>query len=387
MIHRLLREPLVHFLVLGGLLFGLYQWLGGPAASAGGGEIVVTEGRVRNLTDTFTRTWQRPPTGDELNGLVEDYIREEVLYREGVALGLDRDDTIIRRRLRQKLEFVSEDAASALEPTDAELTAFLATNADRYRVESRLTFSQVFLDPSKRGDRLEADAAGLLDALRDARRPGRSVHPRRQPDARPALRAGDRRRHHAAVRRGVRGCPAGPAGGRVGGPGEVGLRGAPGAHRRPRRRAGRRRSPRCGTPSRGTGPRSAGSSFWTSSTRRSAVATRCASRGNESPLIRASCCLAVLLGLASAASAHEVRPAYLEMIERSPDTWDVLFKVPAAGEDLRFGLYLQLPADVRARGPAEERVQRPRPRGAVDHPAPGRPRRRGDRGRGPVRRR
>ncbi len=165
MFHRLLREPLVHFLVLGGLLFGTYQWLGG-AGDGGGGEILVTEGRIRNLTDTFTRTWQRPPTGEELDGLVEDYIREEVLYREGVALGLDRDDTIIRRRLRQKLEFVSEDAARASEPTDGELTEFLAKNADRYRVESRLTFTQVFLDPSKRGDRLEADAAGLLDALR-----------------------------------------------------------------------------------------------------------------------------------------------------------------------------------------------------------------------------
>jgi hypothetical protein len=163
---RLLREPLLHFLLLGGLLFGLYQWLGGPDASAAGGDVVVTEGRIRNLTDTFSRTWQRPPTAEELNGLIEDYIREEVLYREGVALGLDRDDTIIRRRLRQKLEFVSEDAANALEPTDAELAEFLAKNADRYRVESRLTFSQVFLDPSKRGAELEADAASLLDALR-----------------------------------------------------------------------------------------------------------------------------------------------------------------------------------------------------------------------------
>jgi PPIC-type PPIASE domain len=163
---RLLREPLLHFLLLGGLLFGLYQWLGGRDASAAGGDIVVTEGRIRNLTDTYTRTWQRPPTAEELNGLIEDYIREEVLYREGVALGLDRDDTIIRRRLRQKLEFVSEDAANALEPTDAELAEFLAKNADRYRVESRLTFSQVFLDPSKRGAELEADAASLLDALR-----------------------------------------------------------------------------------------------------------------------------------------------------------------------------------------------------------------------------
>jgi hypothetical protein len=130
------------------------------------GEIVVTEGRIGNLTETFARTWQRPPTAEELNGLVEDYIREEVLYREGVALGLDRDDTIIRRRLRQKLEFVSEDAASAVEPTDTELAAYLAKNADDYRVEAQLTFTQVFLDPSKRGDRFDTDAAALLDVLR-----------------------------------------------------------------------------------------------------------------------------------------------------------------------------------------------------------------------------
>lgn len=166
MIHRLLREPLLHFLVLGTLLFGVYQWLGGPATSATSGEIVVTEGRIRNLTETFARTWQRPPAAEELDGLVEDYIREEVLYREGVALGLDRDDTIIRRRLRQKLEFVSEDAASAVEPTDADLAEYLAKNANNYRVESQLTFTQVFLDPAKRGDQFDTDAAALIDALR-----------------------------------------------------------------------------------------------------------------------------------------------------------------------------------------------------------------------------
>ena len=156
-------------MLLGGLLFVLYGWIGGADGDADGGDIVVTEGRIRNLTDTFTRTWQRPPTGEELSGLVEDYIREEVLYREGVALGLDRDDTIIRRRLRQKLEFVSEDAVNAVEPSDAELGKFLAANADRYGVDARLSFSQVFLDPSRRGDRLDEEAAGLLDALRTRR--------------------------------------------------------------------------------------------------------------------------------------------------------------------------------------------------------------------------
>lgn len=164
---RLLREPLVHFLVLGAALFALYALVGGEG-DAPAGEIVVTEGRVRNLAETFTRTWQRPPTAVELDNLVEDFIREEVLYREAVALGLDRDDTVIRRRLRQKLEFVSGDAIAA-EPTEAELAALLAANPDAYRVEALVDFSQVFLDPVKRGGALDADAAAFLDALRGGR--------------------------------------------------------------------------------------------------------------------------------------------------------------------------------------------------------------------------
>ncbi|MCK6370078.1 MAG: peptidyl-prolyl cis-trans isomerase [Gammaproteobacteria bacterium] len=164
---RLAREPLVHFALLGAVLFIAYEqldpaWSGGAAAE----EIVVTAGRVRSLAGTFARTWQRPPTPAELDGLVEDYIREEVLYREALALGLDRDDTVVRRRLRQKLEFLSEDMAAA-EPTAEELAAFFAENATAYQREAELTFAQVFLDPSKRGDRLEADAARLLETLRN----------------------------------------------------------------------------------------------------------------------------------------------------------------------------------------------------------------------------
>ncbi len=164
---RLAREPLVHFLLLGAVLFGAYRLLnaGGPGAGSAG-EIVVTQGRIRSLAETFSRTWQRPATAEEMQGLVEDYIREEVLYREAVAIGLDRDDTVIRRRLRQKLEFVSEDSGAAEQPTEQALVEFLAANPESYRIESWLTFRQIFLDPSKRGAGLEADAAGLLDALR-----------------------------------------------------------------------------------------------------------------------------------------------------------------------------------------------------------------------------
>jgi hypothetical protein len=159
----LAREPLVHFLLLGALLFALDAWLR-PTTSATG-EIVVSEARVRSLAQNFSRAWQRPPSREEIDGLVEDHIREEVLVREALALGLDRDDTIIRRRLRQKIEFVSEEAAALARPTDEDLAAYLAAHADAFRVEPRATFTQVYLDPRKRAKSLEADTKRLLDAL------------------------------------------------------------------------------------------------------------------------------------------------------------------------------------------------------------------------------
>lgn len=161
---RLAREPLLHFLLLGAALFALHRAIAGPGG-APAGEIVVSRGRMEALAQTFAQTWQRPPTPQELDGLVADYVRDEVLYREAVALGLDRDDTVVRRRMRQKLEFLAEDAAPA-EPTDAELAAHLAAHADAFRRDAQLTFTQIFLDPGKRGAALPADAAALLETLR-----------------------------------------------------------------------------------------------------------------------------------------------------------------------------------------------------------------------------
>jgi hypothetical protein len=109
---QLLREPLGHFLLLGAVLFGVFAWVG-DRGSARAGHIVITPGHLEHLTVNFTRTWQRSSTAHELAGLIDDYVREEVLYREAVALGLDRDDTIVRRRLRQKLEFLTEETAEA----------------------------------------------------------------------------------------------------------------------------------------------------------------------------------------------------------------------------------------------------------------------------------
>ena len=168
MLKSLLREPLVQFLLLGAALFAIDAWLRPAAAPATGGEIVVSEARIRNLAQNFARTWQRPPTREELEGLVESHIREEVMVREALALGLDRDDAIIRRRLQQKVEFVSEEAAALARPTDDELNVYLKANADAFRVEPRATFTQVFLDPAKHAGTIDADAKRLQETLNRA---------------------------------------------------------------------------------------------------------------------------------------------------------------------------------------------------------------------------
>ena len=160
----LLREPLVHFLLLGGLLFLFFEWRGsgGPTSS----RIAITPGLVEHLASGFGRTWQRPPTDAELKGLIDDYVKEEIATREAVGMGLDRDDTIIRRRLRQKLEFLAEDAASAAPATDAELRAWLDKHPESFRAEPRLAFRQVYVSPERRGASAGSDAETLLARLR-----------------------------------------------------------------------------------------------------------------------------------------------------------------------------------------------------------------------------
>jgi hypothetical protein len=161
---QLLREPLVHFLLLGVTLFGGFALVGDHTGERAG-QIVVTPGHVEHLMVSFTRTWQRPPTAPELAGLIDDYVREEVLYREAVAMGLDRDDTIVRRRLRQKLEFLTEETAETAPPSDAQLQIFLQQHPDAFRLESRLAFQHVYLRRDRRGDAAKAEARQLLVQL------------------------------------------------------------------------------------------------------------------------------------------------------------------------------------------------------------------------------
>ncbi len=165
---KLLREPLLHFLLLGAAMFGAYQLVSDARFSGNQPleEIVITEGHIDALILEFESVWQRPPTEQELDGLVQAHIREEVMYREALAMSLDRDDTIIRRRLQQKLAFLTEDIASLEEPTEAELEAFLATNQERFREQTRFSFEQVYFNVSERGPSAGADAELLLAELR-----------------------------------------------------------------------------------------------------------------------------------------------------------------------------------------------------------------------------
>ncbi|HJS21302.1 MAG TPA: peptidylprolyl isomerase [Steroidobacteraceae bacterium] len=162
----LLRDPLLHFLLLGIGLFVLYRLVAGE--DVGPKEIVVSARTVEGLADNWRRTWQRPPTQDELDSLVEDYVREEVLYREALATGLDRDDTIVRRRLRQKMEFVSDDLAAQIEPTDAELQQYLDQHPDAFRRPARVSFEHLYFSRDRRGERVAADAAAALAQLQSS---------------------------------------------------------------------------------------------------------------------------------------------------------------------------------------------------------------------------
>jgi|RhiMetdeSRZDD1v2_1073273.scaffolds.fasta_scaffold24216_4 hypothetical protein len=165
--HKLLHEPLLHFLLLGAALFVVFGVVD-KRPSDEPGHIVITPGQIASLTAGFTRTWQRPPTAEELAGLIHDAIREEVYYREAMALGLERDDSIIRRRLRQKMEFIAEDVAALAEPTDEELQAYLHAHPDTFRLEHRFSFRHVYLNPERRRASLTDDTAQLLTTLHQA---------------------------------------------------------------------------------------------------------------------------------------------------------------------------------------------------------------------------
>jgi hypothetical protein len=170
----LLHEPLVQFLLLGALIFLLDALLGEAEPERTERTIVLDATDVTRLSEQFRRTWMRPPTPAELDGLLAEAVREEVLYREALALGLDREDPIVRRRMRQKMEFLNADLVANTEPSDAELSEFLTANPESFRRPPRFDLTQVFIDPRRHADP-EAHAARLLASLRQQPPPATSA--------------------------------------------------------------------------------------------------------------------------------------------------------------------------------------------------------------------
>jgi hypothetical protein len=163
-IMRLLREPLFQFLIIGGLLFALYTVVSGPAP-APTNQIVIEPERVAQLAAGYEAVWRRPPSVDELTALVENFVREEIYYREALALGLERDDTIIRRRLQQKMEFLTDSGAEFLEPDAGELEAYYRANEQRFQDAPSIALEQVFLGQNSTP---EGIAAALVSLQSDA---------------------------------------------------------------------------------------------------------------------------------------------------------------------------------------------------------------------------
>ena len=174
-IRTLLGEPMLHFLLIGIALFAAYQ--GMSPADSDGRRIVITQGVVDDLLIQHVAARGRRPSSTELNHLIESYVRDEILYREGVKLGLERDDIVVKRRVRQKIELIEEEDASTRTPTDADLSAYLAGNPARFVRPAILTFEQVFLGQSAAGPEVVHAVAVTHQALRNGADPAELSKP------------------------------------------------------------------------------------------------------------------------------------------------------------------------------------------------------------------
>ena len=160
-----LREPLVHFLAIGIGLFSVFALVNDSQPSETDTRIVVTHSDAEWLIQDFARTWNRQPTAADLDHLIEEHIREEVYFREALALGLDTDDQVIRRWLVQKMQFLSEDIAMLSDSSDEVVRAFYEEHLEDYRVPPRLTFSHIYFSSDQRGEEATRDAERIRVAL------------------------------------------------------------------------------------------------------------------------------------------------------------------------------------------------------------------------------
>ena len=162
---KFLREPLLHFMFIGAAIYLLYAVFAEPAAEKTDKTVVVRSGEIEWMNTAWQKRWNRPPTTEELDGLIKQYIKETVLYREALTMGLNKHDQVIRRRLAQKLEFLARDLVALTPPTEEELQAYFMEHQEYYSEPTLFTFSQVFIDPDKRGDATLDDAEKIKAAL------------------------------------------------------------------------------------------------------------------------------------------------------------------------------------------------------------------------------
>jgi peptidyl-prolyl cis-trans isomerase C len=162
---RALHEPLLHFLLIGLALFVVYRYMNRGQSGDVNHQILISLDDIRQLDISFVSQWHRQPTPEEFRGLVEGFIRQEVLYREGLAMGLDKDDTIVKRRMAQKMEFLAEDVASSHQPTAEELKTWYSRNPQKFALADRATFRHLFFGFDQRGAKAQADAQAALVKL------------------------------------------------------------------------------------------------------------------------------------------------------------------------------------------------------------------------------
>lgn len=164
---KILREPLFHFLLIGVLIFIIYFLINPIGESGASNQIRITQGDIDRFKQIFQKQWQRLPDGKELQGLIRAHLKEEVLYREALALGLEKDDTIVRRRLAQKMEFLITDITVPTEIDDKTLMGYYEKNSESYSRAAKLSFRHIYFNPDQRGERLMDEANAMLKTLQD----------------------------------------------------------------------------------------------------------------------------------------------------------------------------------------------------------------------------
>ena len=166
---KLYKEPLLHFLIIGALIFVLFSIVNKEESIVSENKIVVSIAEIERLSYNWSKKWNRPPTERELMGLVDSYIKEEVYYREALALGLDQNDTILRRRLMQKMEFLSNDLAELNTPDESALNKYFLDNQEKYELPAQVSFTHIYFSLDKRGAKAFEDAKNVLSELNTLR--------------------------------------------------------------------------------------------------------------------------------------------------------------------------------------------------------------------------